>query len=79
MATGTCPACPARWIAPGRGALLDQLGLVDRNGDGARDDAGGRTARIAILSQKGHTVRERTAAMIQEQLRQVGLSGPRRD
>ena len=72
------------WYVPGlpnstldrarAGALLDRLGLIDRNGDGARDDAGGRTARIALLTQKGHTVRERTAAVIQEQLRQVGLT-----
>ena len=72
------------WYVPGlpnstldrarAGALLDRLGLIDRNGDGARDDASGRTARIALLTQKGHTVRERTAAVIQEQLRQVGLT-----
>lgn len=55
-------------------ALLDQIGLVDRNGDGARDDASGQTARIAIITQKGQTTRERTAAVLQEQLRQVGLT-----
>ena len=52
---------------------LSAIGLVDRNGDGLRDDERGRTASFSLLTQKGHSVRERSAAMIQEQLRQVGL------
>ena len=56
------------------GALLDRLGLADRNGDGARDDATGKTAKIAILTQKGNTTREKLAAVLQEQLKQVGLA-----
>ena len=53
--------------------LLASIDLVDRNGDGLVDDKSGRTARISLLTQKGHTVRERTAALVQEQLRKVGL------
>jgi peptide/nickel transport system substrate-binding protein len=54
-------------------ALLAGLRLTDRNGDGMLDDAAGRPVRFSILTQRGH-IRERTATMIQEQLRQVGIA-----
>jgi peptide/nickel transport system substrate-binding protein len=54
--------------------LLASLGLRDRNGDGALDDASGQTARFTLLTLKGRTVLERTAEMIQAQARQVGLT-----
>lgn len=52
--------------------LLAGLGLADRDGDGMLDDAAGRPVRFAILTQAKH-LRERTATMLQEQLRQVGI------
>ncbi len=55
-------------------ALLGQVGLADRNGDGMLEDRTGAPARLAIITQQGHTLRERSAAVIQEQLRQVGLA-----
>jgi peptide/nickel transport system substrate-binding protein len=55
-------------------ALLASIGLRDRNGDGLVDDASGQTARITLLTLKGKTVLERTAAMIQEQAKQIGLT-----
>ena len=55
-------------------ALLSSIGLADRNGDGTLDDERGVTARLAIVTQKGHTIRERTCAIIQEQLQAVGLT-----
>jgi peptide/nickel transport system substrate-binding protein len=54
--------------------LLATAGLSDKNGDGKLDDAKGETARFAILTQKGVTIRERTSAIIQEQLQAVGLT-----
>ena len=54
--------------------LLASIGLEDRNGDGVREDSGGREARIALLTQRGHTTRERTASIIQEDLRRIGLA-----
>jgi peptide/nickel transport system substrate-binding protein len=54
--------------------LLASIGLRDRTGDGMLEDARGRPARFSLLTQSGHAVRERTAAMVQEQLRQVGLA-----
>ena len=72
-----------RWYAEGlptypydrqrAATLLDDLGLRDRDGDGIREDAAGRPARFSLLSQKGHTVRERVATALQEDLRAVGL------
>jgi peptide/nickel transport system substrate-binding protein len=52
---------------------LAAAGLTDRNNDGMVDDAAGKTARFSILTLKGSTVRERSAAVIQEQLGQIGL------
>jgi len=54
-------------------ALLAGLGLTDRNGDGILEDAAGAPVRFALLTQKGLTIRERAAAVIQEQLRKVGI------
>jgi peptide/nickel transport system substrate-binding protein len=56
------------------GRLLSALGLDDRDGDGVREDPQGRPARIALLTQRGHTIRERMAAVIQEDLRRIGLA-----
>jgi len=53
--------------------LLASIGLSDRNGDGLVDDASGRTARFTLLTQKGNSIRERSAAIIQEQLKSIGL------
>ena len=38
------------------------------------EDAAGKPARFSILTQKGSTQRERTAAIVKEQLRIVGLA-----
>ena len=53
--------------------MLGAAGLTDRNGDGALEDASGAPARFSILTQAGH-VRERVVAVLQEQLRQMGIA-----
>ncbi len=53
--------------------LLTSIGLVDRDGDGLLDDAAGQPVRFSILTGSGQPERERTVAVLQEQLRQVGL------
>ena len=53
--------------------LLAAAGLSDRNGDGRLEDASGAPARFSILTQAGH-LRERVASVIQEQLRQLGIT-----
>jgi peptide/nickel transport system substrate-binding protein len=55
-------------------SLLAALGLRDRNGDGVLDDGQGRPVRFSILVQSGHAVRERTASVLQEHLRSVGIA-----
>lgn len=55
-------------------ALLASIGLTDRNGDGLLEDRLGAPARFSILTQKGQTVRERTVAILQDQLKRVGLT-----
>jgi peptide/nickel transport system substrate-binding protein len=53
--------------------LFQSAGLSDRNGDGLLDDPAGVTARFSILTQADH-VRSRVGAVLQEQLRQSGLT-----
>jgi len=68
------PDLPRTDFDPARArALLRQAGLTDRTGDGLLDDARGRTASFSILTLKGHTIRERSTALIVEHLRKVGL------
>ena len=54
--------------------LLKSMGLEPRGAGGLLTDPQGRPVRFSLLTQKGHTVRERTAAMIQEHLRQIGIT-----
>jgi peptide/nickel transport system substrate-binding protein len=53
-------------------ALLDGLGLQDRDGDGMLETAAGSPVRFSMLSQAGH-IRGRTASALQAQLRQLGI------
>jgi peptide/nickel transport system substrate-binding protein len=54
--------------------MLASIGLKDANSDGTLDQPNGAPVRFSILTQRGHTVRERTVSMIQEHLRQVGVA-----
>jgi len=54
-------------------ALLTSIGLEDRDGDGVRDDKTNRPVSFTLLTQSGHTERERTSEVVKEQLRQVGI------
>ncbi len=54
--------------------LLEALGLQDRDGSGTREDASGREARFTLLTQRGHTIRERMASIIQDELRKAGVA-----
>jgi peptide/nickel transport system substrate-binding protein len=56
------------------GRLLTTLGLEDRDGSGTREDRDGREARFTLLTQRGNTVRERMAAIIQDDLRAAGIA-----
>lgn len=68
------PSAPAFAHDPARAkALLASIGLTDRNNDGMLDDEKGRPVRFSILTQARH-IRERTATMVQEQLRLAGIA-----
>lgn len=54
-------------------ALLASIGLTDRHHTGTLEDASGQPARFSILTQKGHTILERSVAVLKEQLARVGL------
>jgi peptide/nickel transport system substrate-binding protein len=69
------PAVPAHAPDPARARqLLAAAGLTDRNGDGVLEDAAGAAVRLSILVQAGHTLRERTVSVLQEQLRRLGIT-----
>jgi peptide/nickel transport system substrate-binding protein len=54
-------------------ALLATIGLQDRDGDGILDDEGRRPVRFSILTLQQDTLRMRTVAVIQSQLRRLGV------
>ena len=54
-------------------ALFAAAGLTDRNGDGMLEDASGAPVRFSILTQAEH-IRSRVVAVVQEQLRQAGVT-----
>ncbi len=72
------------WYVPEMGAtpfdlsrartLLTSIGLLDRDSDGLLEDESNQPVRFSILTQRGNTERERTSAVVQEQLRQVGIA-----
>jgi peptide/nickel transport system substrate-binding protein len=55
-------------------AMLAGIGLSDFNFDGVLEDAQGRPARFALLTQKGQTALERGAFVIRDELKKVGLA-----
>ena len=68
------PDAPAYgYDVPRAQELLEGLGLVDRDGDGLREDRAGGPVRFALLTQQGNTGRERAAQVLQADLRQVGI------
>src|SRR5262249_47176631 len=53
--------------------LLASIGLVDRNGDGILEDARNQPVRFTLLTVKGRTALERSAAVIRDELRKIGV------
>ena len=55
-------------------ARLAGLGLTDSDRDGMLEDDQGRLVRFTLLTQRGHTVRERAAAVLAQDLGRVGIT-----
>ena len=53
--------------------LLAAAGLTDQDGDGLLEDGGRRPVRFSVLFQAGHTIRERSVTVLQEQFRRLGI------
>jgi peptide/nickel transport system substrate-binding protein len=54
-------------------ALLDQLGLKDRNGDGIREDAAGHPVSFTVIYNADNKLRAAMATLIQDDLSKVGI------
>ncbi len=65
-------AVPTRDLARAR-EYLAAIGLKDGNSDGTLEAPDGSPARLTLLTQKGNTIRERSAAFLQQDLQAVGL------
>jgi len=61
------PFDPARALA-----LLKEVGWEDHNGDGILDK-GGEPFEFTVMTNEGNPVRQRTAVVIQERLKKVGI------
>jgi peptide/nickel transport system substrate-binding protein len=53
--------------------LLDQLGLVDRNGDGIREDSAGHAVSFTVIYNADNKLRGAMATLIQDDLNKVGI------
>jgi peptide/nickel transport system substrate-binding protein len=53
--------------------ILDGLGLVDRNGDGVREDAAGHPVSFTLLYNTDNRIRAAMATLLQDDLARVGI------
>jgi len=54
-------------------ALLAEIGLTDRDGDGVLEDEAGHKVEFTLLTNAGNTVRERISEIVRKDLQQVGM------
>lgn len=54
-------------------ALLEEMDLRDRDGDGIREDAQGHKVSFTFITNKGNKVRERVASLMQQDWAAVGV------
>ncbi len=68
------PNIPRYTYDPARArALLAEIGLQDRNGDGVLEDGDGHAVEFTLLSNTGNAQREKSGGIITEDLRKLGL------
>ncbi len=54
-------------------ALLAEMGLTDRNGDGVIEDSDGNNVEFNLTTNSGNTVREKIAETIRKDLEKLGM------
>ncbi|HUR47567.1 MAG TPA: ABC transporter substrate-binding protein, partial [Candidatus Saccharimonadales bacterium] len=54
-------------------ALLKEIGIDDRNGDGFLEDSDGNVIEFVLNTNTGNNVREKTAVLVQEDLKRLGI------
>jgi len=68
------PNIPQFGYDPARArALLTEIGMQDRNGDGLLEDAEGNPLEIAFYSNADNSLRQRAALLIQDDLKKLGI------
>ena len=68
------PKVPKYPYDPARArALLDEMGLVDRNGDGVREDEQGRPVEFTLFTNSENNLRKAFGTVITENLKDVGI------
>jgi peptide/nickel transport system substrate-binding protein len=54
-------------------AILDNLGWIDTDGDGIREDDEGNKIEFALVTNTGNAVREKVCTMIKQDLKKAGI------
>jgi peptide/nickel transport system substrate-binding protein len=68
------PDVPEYLFDPGKArALLKEMGVTDRNGDGFLEDASGNVIEFVMHTNTGNNTREKTGILIQEDLKRLGI------
>jgi peptide/nickel transport system substrate-binding protein len=68
------PAVPQYAYDPARArALLKEIGIDDRNGDGTLEDADGTPLEFELNTNVGNNVREKVAIFVQADLKKLGI------
>lgn len=69
------PDLPMAAFDTGRArTLLTSMGLVDRDADGVLEDEANQPVRFSVVTRSGQPGFEKTMAVVQEHLRQVGVA-----
>jgi peptide/nickel transport system substrate-binding protein len=54
-------------------ALLAEIGIQDRNGDGILEDADGNKIEFSLITNTGHTIRDKISVFLQQDLKKLGV------
>lgn len=54
-------------------ALLAEIGIQDRNGDGILEDADNNKIEFTLITNTGHSIREKIGVFLQEDLKKLGI------